>query len=453
MRHSELARDLNMLSLTQSGSAACKCLRTSAQFIATLVVTLLLAPRITVAAPNEFAGLHRFEGVASCSSSNCHGSVSPRNVTAVLQNEYTTWSRHDAHSKAWVNLGNEDSQRIAKHLGLGDPQQEPLCLKCHSTFVPPSQRGEKFRLEDGVSCERCHGGAEHFLQSHVEKGATHADNLTRGMVDLVAPATRAPLCLSCHYGTSDQAVTHRLIGSGHPRLTFELDTFTALEPVHWEIDDDYIKRKAQYDPIAAWFGGQVVRAREMVAAMSTPERAHSGKGVLAGPELTLLYCYTCHHGLGEKQWKTRAYDGAPGELRLNVSSLLIVEVGARVLHPELAQQLSGAISKLPNDESLPQVRAILMNPELTSPRTGRSAGQPLALIAALAACGAHTSNLPYEVAEQIAMGISSAASAEPALSGKYKRVVDQMYQALSTPDEFSPEGFKAAAEKLLSQLK
>ena len=37
-------------------------------------------------------------GVASCSSSTCHGSVRPWQNANVFQNEYVTWSREDAHA-------------------------------------------------------------------------------------------------------------------------------------------------------------------------------------------------------------------------------------------------------------------------------------------------------------------------------------------------------------------
>ena len=58
------------------------------------------------------------------------------------------------------------------------------------------------------------------------------------------PVARAQLCLSCHFGTEqNKFVTHRIMGAGHPRMSFELDTFTAIQPAHYIADKDYAERK------------------------------------------------------------------------------------------------------------------------------------------------------------------------------------------------------------------
>jgi hypothetical protein len=53
------------------------------------------------------------------------------------------------------------------------------------------------------------------------------------------PEVRAKLCLSCHFGTEDKFATHRIMGAGHPRISFELDTFTEIQPAHFRVDEDY----------------------------------------------------------------------------------------------------------------------------------------------------------------------------------------------------------------------
>ena len=52
----------------------------------------------------------RHLGVQTCAGSPCHGRTTPGKGN-VLQNEYLTWSRYDAHSKAYEVLGEERSQR------------------------------------------------------------------------------------------------------------------------------------------------------------------------------------------------------------------------------------------------------------------------------------------------------------------------------------------------------
>jgi hypothetical protein len=85
-------------------------------------------------------------------------------------------------------------------------------------------------VTDGVGCEACHGPADKWIRSHTAPGATHADNVAKGMYPTEKPVEQAKLCLSCHVGDSSRFVSHRIMGAGHPRLSFELDTFAQLAP-------------------------------------------------------------------------------------------------------------------------------------------------------------------------------------------------------------------------------
>ena len=55
------------------------------------------------------------------------------------------------------------------------------------TTCPRSARGERFQLDDGVSCEACHGPSGRWLESHVQDGATHEDNLKAGLYPTAEP--------------------------------------------------------------------------------------------------------------------------------------------------------------------------------------------------------------------------------------------------------------------------
>ena len=396
-------------------------------------------------------------GVASCASSNCHGSVAPRNASNILQNEYSTWTKHDAHAKAWLSLTTEDSKKIGAHLGITNPEQEPLCLKCHATYVKDARlQDDKFRVEDGVGCESCHGAAEHYLASHTEQGATHKGNLKNGMTDLVAADIRTSFCLSCHLGNDDKTVDHRLIGAGHPRLTFELDTFTAIEPAHWDVDDDYRERKEAYVPAKAWLVGQLGRSQELISAMTSKQRSRSGEGLMAGPELTLLYCYTCHHSLTEEQWKNRSYNGKPGELRLNVSSLIVVQQALEALDHSSGKRFGEEVARLHEGKEL-KAAATALNVLISDASKKYSAlsydrGATMKLLNRLVEYGSITQHLPFEVAEQLAMGISSLSASLSSDGNQHKREVDQIYSALATPAAFQPELFTTACSNLLQKL-
>ena len=99
-----------------------------------------------------------------------------------------------------------------------------------------------FQISDGVGCEACHGGGERWLGLHVSGVASHQDNWMLGCTQL-----RIRLREQSYAYPAILAMTKKLspidMGAGHPRLDFELDTFTATQPAHYEIDKDYYEEK------------------------------------------------------------------------------------------------------------------------------------------------------------------------------------------------------------------
>lgn len=389
-----------------------------------------------------------FMGTGSCSSSNCHGSVSPKNSTNVLQNEYVTWLKHDRHAKAFAVLASEDSQLMAKNLGLGNPQTEALCLRCHSTHLEnPKRRGDKYQIEDGVSCESCHGASERWLPAHTARDASYEKNIELGLTKLNNAADMANVCVDCHFGNEEQFVNHRLIGAGHPRLTFELDTFLNLMPKHWAIDEYYKKRKGEYHPARAWFAGQLAVSREILYRLSSKQRSQQG----IFPELSMFYCYSCHHDLTSEQWKVRNYQGSPGEPQLNLSSLIVIRQALRAVKPALGDKLEKEMDALnkglrsgSKDRGLVELQKSLSDKSLSVTDSSQNRN----MLKQLTAYAANTPHLQYEVAEQLAMGVSSIMS-ELSPDGKMlKQEIDALYDSLKDPKRFVAEDFTKAAVAL-----
>src|SRR6266571_6342251 len=101
----------------------------------------------------------KYNGPGGCASSSCHGSIQPKQITRVSQNEYSIWAGQDKHARAYQMLSNAVSLRIGKILNIGRPDQSQKCLACHALSVPNDQRAESFALVDGVRGESCHGPA------------------------------------------------------------------------------------------------------------------------------------------------------------------------------------------------------------------------------------------------------------------------------------------------------
>lgn len=286
------------------------------------LLSLLASPVSAQQLPQVASDKHL--GVSSCAGAPCHGNRAAVGKV-VRQNEYSTWIAQDRHARAYEVLLNESSQRIARNLALEHPASEsPLCLDCHADHVPAERRGEAFTsFEDGVTCEACHGGAERWIQAHTARASNYAENLELGMYPTDDPAKRAALCLSCHFGTGDKFVDHRLMGAGHPRMSFELDTFGAFQPAHFDPDADYRERGKQAPPAAkTWAIGQAVQVAALLEALQDG-RAQQG----VWPEFVLFDCHACHHAMSDQRWSPRGTmgrAGQPGVVRFNDSSLLML---------------------------------------------------------------------------------------------------------------------------------
>ncbi|MGV3743030.1 MAG: multiheme c-type cytochrome [Burkholderiaceae bacterium] len=281
-------------------------------------------------------------GTVNCAGSTCHGSVTPWTESHVLQNEYTTWLRLDRHAKAHSTLLSPQSSRIAKNLGLKEAAHEAkVCLDCHAHNPAPAQRGERHTVTDGVGCEACHGPAEKWIKPHTAPDATHAKNVANGLYPLSKPVEQATLCLSCHFGDESRFVSHRIMGAGHPRISFELDTFSAIAPAHYRIDEDWRKRKGDYDSTKLWVIGQALASKQLLDTLVDPKRGRDGMF----PELVLFDCHSCHHPMSEQKWSPRLGVG-PGRIRLNDSNLLMLRAIVHAYDPARADAFSTRVSQL-----------------------------------------------------------------------------------------------------------
>jgi hypothetical protein len=277
-------------------------------------------------------------GVATCSSSVCHGNVKSSSNYDVQLNEYVTWAHNDTHAKAYSVLLNERSRAMAAKLGLPAAHTAKICLDCHADNVPEAMRGREFNLADGVGCESCHGGAERWLESHTSKQATYDDNLKVGMFATANIGPRATLCVSCHVGNSDKFATHRIMGAGHPRLSFEVDTFLALMPPHHQIDKDYAARKPTYSRTAAWAYGQVESARAQMQLV----QQHFSRDGATFPELALFSCHSCHESsMHRLDWARglTTIGNPPGSVPLNDGHLRMALIIARQTDAAAARDL------------------------------------------------------------------------------------------------------------------
>ena len=127
------------------------------------------------------------------------------------------------------------------------------------------------------------------------------------------------------------------MGAGHPRLSFELDTFTQIEPAHFSVDDDYRARKHVAGAVQTWAIGQSMALAQTLDAVLDPKRNHDG----IFPEPVLFDCHACHQPMSAGTWQPRPSQGlGPGIVRFNDANLVMVRIVAGVVSPPLGKRLA-----------------------------------------------------------------------------------------------------------------
>lgn len=394
-------------------------------------------------------------GVATCASSLCHGSATPLAARDVLQNEYVTWSHFDPHGRAYRVLLEPEAKAMARRLGIRAPHEAQECLACHAEVVPPEKRGPKFQMTDGVGCEGCHGAAGRWLASHVRAPeVTHADNVANGLVALERAEVRAAICMGCHVGDARRLATHRMMAAGHPRLTFELDTYTEL----WRTAGgrEHYRRDMSASAVGTWLIGLGEATRRV---LELAEARSIARGL---PEFAVYACYSCHRSLKLADWNEREteYRGGddlpPGALRLpDGAARALIAVG-RALDAPAAGALALALNdaqRAANDDPA-RLPAAARSVDAATREVVQSllsmrwtAAERKAALNGLADAARRGAFPDYAAAEQAAMGMVLLL-VELDLERGSRADIERLFAALEDDAAYDRARFGAALERL-----
>ncbi|MGC2193615.1 MAG: multiheme c-type cytochrome [Terriglobales bacterium] len=404
----------------------------------------------------------KYDGPGGCASSSCHGSIQPKQVTRVAQNEYSIWAGQDKHARAYQVLSNPVSLRIGKILNIGRPDQAQKCLACHALSVPSEQRAESFELADGVSCESCHGPASGWLGPHTTRDWPHEKSLQLGMYDTRDLIRRSERCLSCHLGTSEKWVDHEMIAAGHPDLTFELNLFSAVMPRHWKEPAD-----------SGWRGVQVWGVGEAVQLQKGLERLARRASSNSWPEYAESDCFACHHSLTkpEDSWRQEmGYAGRqPGVPAWNQSRYVVFRHIARKINSDAAAQLDADVKKLatllgqrnenPQEIVTAASRAASVAGQFAQQLNSKTYDQAftVAVMRSIAQDGDSISAQGQRAAEQAAMSLDSLfvaykQNAKSADESDIRESINGLFQQVDNPSAYNAPRFAAQMQKVSSIL-
>jgi hypothetical protein len=391
----------------------------------------------------------RHEGPTACAQSQCHGAAQPSAFAVVQEDEYNIWRSQDPHAKAFKALASPAAKKIARNLGLGDPQQEGRCLSCHTDFVPEARRGKKFALSDGVTCEACHGAAERWIGDHSNGRRTHAENVASGMFPTDDPVQRGRVCFSCHMGTVAHPMTHVLLGAGHPRLAIELDTFTTARPAHHREDADYRQRKPGQSPTRTWALGQVQAAVQWLALARS-----SRLGTELMPEYGFFECYGCHRSLvpGTPSAGGPRYDDCHVRMLAIVAERVLPSATAEI-HTQLAR-LAGAQGRGAAETALATLAAAADKVDAAARGYSYTKEDARAWQERLLRLAREGEYVRYATAEQASYALGALAAAlEESERPAVQAALDALFKTADDGSAFDPAAWRKAADNLARQLR
>ena len=270
--------------------------------------------------PKTSGNLRTFQGTGSCSAIACHGGVGRQNCgdqpsSEIWRSEYTVWMTDDPHSRSFSILYDDLATKIATNLAQGGPvvpaYQDLRCLSCHT--LPRSEPEFEVTSQlnpDGVGCESCHGPASDWISQHTTSNWRTLDSRTKQrdyqFWDTKNLLQRTQICSGCHVGNrndsnlADRDMNHDMIAAGHPRLAFEMASYSDLHANHWcEKPARWSENIRTPAPSAserrAWLWATGRLATASAALELSAARAESQAA--PWPEFSETNCYSCHQEL------------------------------------------------------------------------------------------------------------------------------------------------------------
>jgi hypothetical protein len=284
------------------------------------------------------------------------------------------------------------------------------------------------------------------------------------MRDLRDPVRRAENCLTCHLGTADKAVDHEMIAAGHPDLYFELASFSAAMPRHWNehAADDRTKEDPWAD-VRMLAAGQAVQLREQLQRVARNAQGNSW------PEFADLDCFACHHSLtnAETSWRQeQGYSGRKaGNPPWNMSRYAVLRQIVNEMDRDGGRRLETEVDKLyaimssgspDRDQAAAQARA-------TADIVGRMAQQMSTasfdqartqrLLQAIAADGDAISRQGERAAEQATMTLQSlylaySSQAHATNDPQVRAALKALFQQVENPSAYNAPKFAEAMRAL-----
>lgn len=104
--------------------------------------------------------------------------------------QFKLWSEKK-HAQAYKDLKSDQAKKKVEVMGVKDPLKDEKCLSCHSTAFGMKNIAASLKIDEGVSCEACHGPGSLYKKITVMKDKKAA--MAVGMLE-----ANEATCKQCH---------------------------------------------------------------------------------------------------------------------------------------------------------------------------------------------------------------------------------------------------------------
>ncbi len=247
------------------------------------------------------------------------------------------------------------------------------------------------------------------------------------------------------------------MAAGHPRLVFELDTFTELwrtagRQPHYRVDADYRERKDIDGHVYTWAAGLLAEARRRLDLI----QSHYFDVPGMFPELAFYDCHACHRTMKTVQWRSLPRHGGvgPGTPFINDGTFVMSLALARAIEPGETEGLINALKRIHRASitSVDAIREAATELDSILARMGsrltpaRLRGREAKILEEILATGAEGNYLDYVSAEQAFMAVQTLVIEldDPILEAE----LDLLADSLNNDERYRPSEFR----RLLSAL-
>ena len=256
------------------------------------------------------------------------------------------------------------------------------------------------------------------------------------------------------------------MGAGHPRMSFELDTYTWTQPAHYKVDDDYVSRKGKILSVKVWAVGQAFAINTLLDAMTDPSRNKDG----IFPELVFYDCHSCHHPMSDIKWVPRDSHGTgPGIPRIFDANMIMMKEILNRIDNDISEEFSIKVRKLHQSsiegfgsmtESANRLKTLMENILELITNHSFTKNDMLSIIISLIDKGLSGEYLDYSGAEQAVMAVSAILqtlldnnSISESDYFRFNSILDGAFEAIEDDESYKMRKFILSFKNLKSALK